>query len=156
MVKRKTKKKTTKGRKIVQSKPTKFNETQFASELERDMYIELRRRGIKCAYEGKTYVTLEEFHLEEDCFERSTRKSKQMINRTKVTQVTYTPDFVGENEEWIIECKGRANESFPLRWKLFKLMTSKWEKPPIIFKPMNKQDCVQVAEILKSRGYGKS
>ena len=32
--------------------------------------------------------------------------------------IKYTPDFIGK--DFIIETKGRANESFPMRWKLFK------------------------------------
>jgi hypothetical protein len=36
----------------------------------------------------------------------------------KILPITYKPDFVGR--DFVIECKGRANESFPLRWKLFK------------------------------------
>ena len=38
-------------------------------------------------------------------------------------QLRYTPDFV--NDKFIIECKGRANESFPMRWKLFKRMINR-------------------------------
>ena len=43
-----------------------------------------------------------------------------MINRgqKKILNIKYTPDFVSDS--FIIECKGRANESFPLRWKMFK------------------------------------
>ena len=36
----------------------------------------------------------------------------------KYLPIKYTPDFIGE--DFIIETKGRANESFPIRWKLFK------------------------------------
>ena len=36
----------------------------------------------------------------------------------KYLTIKYTPDFIGK--DFIIETKGRANESFPLRWKLFK------------------------------------
>ena len=34
----------------------------------------------------------------------------------KILNIKYTPDFIGK--DFIIETKGRANESFPLRWKL--------------------------------------
>lgn len=40
------------------------------------------------------------------------------LKSNKLQSIKYTPDFVGKN--WIIETKGRANESFPFRWKLFK------------------------------------
>lgn len=144
-----------KGRKIVQSKKVKIDGIQFASTLESTMYKLLKAAGMKFEYEGASYQTFEPFELKEECWERATKRSKAMIDRRKVTKVSYTPDFVGENEEYFIEVKGRANESFSIRWKLFKDLMSKRDNPPLIFKPMNKQDCEQVIEILKSKGYGK-
>ena len=43
-----------------------------------------------------------------------------MVNRgnKKVLGIKYTPDF--EGKDFIIECKGRPNDTFPLRWKMFK------------------------------------
>ena len=143
------------GRKIVQSKKVTIDGIQFKSQLEGYMYTLLKEAGIPAEYEGKSYVTFDEFNLSTECFERATKKSKAMIDRRKVTRVRYTPDFVGQNEEWIIEVKGRANESFPLRWKLFKMMISKWTVTPLIFKPTNQADCRQVLEILIENGYGR-
>ena len=77
-----------------------------------------------------------------------------MTDRPNVLKIDYTPDFVGENEEFIIEVKGRANESFPLRWKLFKALMQQRDNPPILFKPATVVECKQVVEILKSKGYG--
>lgn len=153
---RKTKhkaRKTTKRKQVVNSKKYTYDGIDFASGLELKMYQLLKQAGIKNQYEGKTYQIFEPFELDIECYERATRRSKQMNSRPKVSQIRYTPDFIGENEEWIIECKGRANESFPIRWKLFKKMISTWEKPPIVFKPTNTQDCEQVIEILKQKGY---
>lgn len=144
-----------KGTKIVQSKKVKLDGIQFASTLESTMYKLLKAAGMKFEYEGTSYQTFEPFELKEECWERATKSSKAMIDRRKVTKVSYTPDFVGENEEYFIEVKGRANESFSIRWKLFKDLMSKRDNPPLIFKPMNKQDCEQVINILKSKGYGK-
>ena len=150
--KKKTKRK---GRKVVQAKKVKIDGIEFQSTLEGTMYKLLKEAGIKNTYEGQSYNTFKPFVLEEECWERAMKKSPAMIDRRKVSKVSYTPDFIGENEEWFIEVKGRANESFPLRWKLFKDMVSKWERPPLIFKPTKKADCEQVIEILKSKGYGK-
>ena len=143
------------GRKIVQSKKVTLDGITFASTLESVMYKLLKEAGIKFTYEGESYQTFEPLVLEEECWERATKRSKAMIDRRKVTKVSYTPDFIGENEEFFIEVKGRANESFPIRWKLFKNLVAKREKPPIIFKPMNKADCEQVIEILKQKGYAR-
>ena len=37
-----------------------------------------------------------------------------------ILPIKYTPDFIGD--DFIIETKGRANESFPMRWKMFKIL----------------------------------
>ena len=153
--KRKTtpKMKPTKGRQVVRSKKTVVDGIQFASGLEATMYKMLKQAGIEFSYEGTAYETFKPFELNTQCWERATRRSKQMIDRRKVTKVSYTPDFIGKDDKWFIECKGRANESFPIRWKLFKQTVSEWSNPPLIFKPTNKSDCEQVIQILKSEGY---
>lgn len=143
-----------KGRKIVNAKKKVVDGITFASTLESKMYVMLRDAGIKFDYEGKSYVTFEPLQLDEQCWERATKRSKSMVDRRKVSKVSYTPDFIGVDEEWFIEVKGRANESFPIRWKLFKNMVNKWKRRPLIFKPTNDADCKQVIEILIENGYG--
>lgn len=155
---RKIKRKTTskpKGRQIVRSRKVTIDGITFASNLEATMYKLLKHAGMKFTYEGKSYETFEPFELEAECWERATKRSRAMIDRRKVAKVSYTPDFIGKDEKWFIEVKGRANESFPIRWKLFKQKISKMDEPPILFKPANKADCEQVIEILKSKGYGR-
>ena len=154
IVKKKVTKK--KGTKVVQSKKTVYKGIEFASSLEATMCKLLDEAGISYKYEPKSYTTLETFTYEGECYERVRKTSKEMVDRPKVLGVSYTPDFVGLNEEFFIEVKGRANESFPLRWKLFKEMLMNTRKEmPILFKPMTVADCKQVVEILKSKGYGK-
>ena len=46
------------------------------------------------------------------------KESLKTVVKKKILPIKYTPDFVSDS--FIIECKGRANESFPLRWKMFK------------------------------------
>lgn len=144
-----------KGRKHVQAKKITIDGIQFASTLEGTMYKMLKAAGIKFDYEGKSYETFKPFELNNECWERATKKSKAMIDRRKVTKVSYTPDFIGEDERWFIEVKGRPNESFSIRFKLFKQLMAVKHNPPIIFKPTNKVDCEQVVAILIERGYGK-
>lgn len=153
MAKRKTTK--TKSRKVVNSTKTKVDGIEFQSVLESQMYTLLREANIKFGYESKKYKTMESGSYQNECWERATRASKRMIDRRKIIGVEYTPDFIADDESWFIECKGRPNESFPIRWKLFKNMLSTWKKPPMIFKPMNLTDCKQVIEILLSKGYGQ-
>ena len=58
----------------------------------------------------------------------------------RILPIKYTPDFIGR--DFIIECKGRANESFPLRWKLFKQLDIITISPTLtLYKPQNQKEC---------------
>ena len=64
--------------------------------------------------------------------------------------IKYTPDFVGKG--FIIETKGRANESFPLRWKLFKkLITERRLGPLTLYKPQNHKECDETVRLILER-----
>ena len=143
------------GKKIVNAKKVKAYGIEFQSDLEYRMYLLLKQANIEFIYEGKSYTLLKPITLNYSCYERPQKKSKEMKDRRNVRAITYTPDFVGKNEGWIIEVKGRANERFPVIWKLFKSMMSRRKKPPMIFKPTNIKDCKQVIEILIKNGYAK-
>ena len=128
---------------------------KFQSQLELTFYTLLKEAGIKFDYEGVTYELQEESYYNGICLERKQARSKEMVQSVKIREVTYTPDFIGENEEWIVECKGYPIQPFPLKWKMFKEKMSLRENPPILFKPVTKADCEQVVEYLKKKGYGK-
>ena len=71
-----------------------------------------------------------------------------MVNRgqKKVLNIKYTPDFVSPS--FIIECKGRANESFPLRWKMFKKHVKEQIPHVTLYKPQNQKECDEVIELI--------
>ena len=134
----------------VVSKKVVFDGITFASGLEKYMYIALKKAGIKAEYEGETFELIPSFHFYDDCYERQSNGKGDFIDRghKKVLNISYTPDFVGE--DFIIECKGRANESFPIRWKLFKQKISL--SGIALYKPQNQKDCDEtVLLILKNR-----
>ena len=93
---------------------------KFASGLEKHMYIALKKARIKAEYEGETFTLIDGFMFDSSSYERQSNGKGDMVDRgnKKILPIRYTPDFVGDG--FIIECKGRANESFPMRWKLFK------------------------------------
>ena len=99
----------------VRAKKVSFDGINFASGLEKYMYVALKEAKIKSEYEGQTYVLQEAFQFDTDSYERQGNGKGDMINRgrKKILNIKYTPDFVSDT--FIIECKGRANESFPLR-----------------------------------------
>ena len=113
-------KKRSKKRGPVRAKKVRQDGINFASGLERYMYLALKKAKIKAAYEGETYVVQEGFEFTQAAYEKQSNGKGEYKNRgnKKILPVRYTPDFVAD--AFIIECKGRANESFPMRWKMFK------------------------------------
>jgi len=112
------------------------------------MYKALQDAGIRCEYEKYTFELLPSFTFENDCYERQSNGKGDFINRglKKVLNIKYTPDFIGE--DFIIETKGRANESFPLRWKMFKYLMSIEEDKRALYKPQNQAECDKTIEII--------
>tara|TARA_B110000259_G_scaffold124057_1_gene140515 strand:- start:211 stop:597 length:387 start_codon:yes stop_codon:yes gene_type:complete len=117
----------------VQSKKITYDGIKFASGLEKYMYIALKKANIKAKYEGQTFELVSAFDFELKSIERQSNGKGEYKNRgsKKILNIKYTPDFIGS--DFIIETKGRANESFPLRWKLFKkLLTEQKSKVDLI------------------------
>ena len=54
----------------VQSKKVTYDGINFASGLERYMYMALKKANIKAKYEGETFVLLSGFHFENKVYER--------------------------------------------------------------------------------------
>lgn len=145
----KTRSKKTKG--PVLSKKVIYDGIQFASGLEKYMYTALKDAGIDALYEGETFELSEGFYFPFECYERCGNGKGEFKDRgkTKVLNIKYTPDFIGKG--FIIECKGRANESFPLRWKLFKrLIKERKLGPYTLYKPQNQKECDQVVSLILS------
>ena len=132
----------------VRSKKVTYDGVTFASGLEKYMYQALKKAKIKADYEGKTYTLIEGFDFESSSYERQSNGKGQFVDRgnKKILPIKYTPDFIGE--DFIIETKGRANESFPMRWKLFKKFINKCYPRVTLYKPQNQKECDQVIELL--------
>ena len=140
----------------VRSKKVTYDGVTFASGLERYMYQVLKKAKIKDKYEGRSYTLIEGFDFESSSYERQSNGKGQFVDRgnKKILPIKYTPDFVGD--DFIIETKGRANESFPIRWKLFKRFINKCYPRVTLYKPQNQKECEQVIELLtiKNKLYG--
>jgi len=135
----------------VRAKKVTFDGIQFASGLEKYMYQALKKAKLKAKYEGETYVVQEGFEFKNKSYERQSNGKGEMVNRgsKKVLPIKYTPDFVSDS--FIIECKGRANESFPLRWKMFKKYVNKHLKHVILYKPQNQKECDEVIKLILTK-----
>ena len=124
----------------------------FASGLEKFMYKALKEANIDFQYEAHTYELIKAFNFDNSCYERQSNGKGDFIDRgnKKVLNLKYTPDF--EGKDFIIETKGRANESFPLRWKLFKRYLMNEFNTKTLYKPQNQSECLETVRlILKGR-----
>ena len=134
----------------VQAKKVKYDGINFASGLERYMYQALKKAKIKAKYEGQTYEIVSGFDFINHCYARTANGKGEFKQRggKKILPIKYTPDFIGDG--FIIECKGRANESFPLRWKLFKKYLTDNKLSPRLYKPQNQKECDETIRLILS------
>ena len=135
----------------VRSKKVTVDGVQFASGLEKYMYLALKEAKIEARYEGETYVLQDSFVFNNKSYEKQSNGKGEFKNRgeKKILNIKYTPDFVSDS--FIIECKGRANESFPLRWKMFKKYVKEHLKHVTLYKPQNQKDCDEVIKLILNK-----
>ena len=133
----------------VQAKKISYNGISFASGLERYTYIALKKNKLYEGYESETFQIIESFNFPNISYEKQANSKGEYINRgsKKILGIKYTPDFIGK--DYIIECKGRPNESFPLRWKLFKLWLTKNNIGKILYKPQNQKEVDRTIALIK-------
>jgi len=135
----------------VRSKKVTVDGIEFASGLEKYMYLALKEAKIEAHYEGETYVLQDSFVFENKSYEKQSNGKGEFKNRgeKKILNIKYTPDFVSTS--FIIECKGRANESFPIRWKMFKKYVNHKMKHVTLYKPQNQKDCDEVVKLILNK-----
>ena len=82
----------------VQSKKISYDGINFASGLERYMYMALKKAKIKSLYEGETFELQEAFDFPFESYERCGNGKGEYKNRgkKKILNIKYTPDFIGE------------------------------------------------------------
>lgn len=139
-------KRRSKGRSLIKSKKASYNGIEFQSLLEKGMYKLLEEANIDVDYEKHSFTVFDALVYPQACYEGTPKK---LYNKgSKVRSITYTPDFVDPHGKWIIETKGYANESFPLRWKMFKKHLKENNLAYVLFMPRNKEQCKEVLELI--------
>ena len=135
----------------VAAKKVSYDGINFASGLERYTYMALKKNKLFEGYENEVFQLVESFDFNNESFEKQANGKGEYTNRgqKKILGIKYTPDFIGK--DYIIECKGRANESFPLRWKLFKLWLTKNKIGKTLYKPQNQKEVDLTMILIKER-----
>ena len=133
--------------KVKNARKTLYDGKEFKSNLELYCYKLLKEAKISVKYEENTFIIFDAMVYPLACYEGTTKK---LYNKgSKIRPITYTPDFVDPNGKFIIETKGYANESFPLRWKLFKKHLKDNNHHYVLFMPRNKKQVDEVIELIK-------
>ena len=132
----------------VQSKKISYDGINFASGLERYTYMALKKARLFEGYENEVFQLIDGFNFKNQSYEKQSNGKGDYINRgqKKILGIKYTPDFVGK--DFIIECKGRANESFPIRWKLFKMYLYHTRSEVTLYKPQNQKECDETVNLI--------
>ena len=135
----------------VQSKKIIYDGIEFASGLEKYTYLSLKENKLFEGYENEVFQLVESFNFRNKTYEKQANGKGDYVNRgeKKILGIKYTPDFVGK--DFIIECKGRANESFPIRWKLFKLWLTKNKIGKTLYKPQNQTEVDLTIMLIKEK-----
>ena len=133
-----------------------YDGINFSSGLERYTYMALKKEKLFEGYENETFIIVEGFEFVDHVYERQSNGKGEYTNRggKKILPIKYTPDFVGR--DYIIECKGFANESFPMRWKLFKKWVTENNTGKTLYKPQNQKEVDRTIQlILENRRSGR-
>ena len=128
----------------------KKNLGKYKSGLEKTCADLLAESGLSFDYEKHEYVLMDKFRYP-GTYLKMTSKRKDLSDRTNkvVLPIKYTPDFVANT--FIIECKGRANESFPMRWKMFKKHVKDNLPHVTLYKPQNQKDCDETIKLIQNQ-----
>jgi len=130
----------------VRAKKVSLDGINFASGLEKNTYIALKEAGLFEMYEGEVFQLIEGFTFPNVSIEKQANGKSEFKDRgsKKILGIKYTPDFTGF--DYVCECKGRANDSFPIRWKLFKRWMAKHGDTRTLYKPQNQKDIANMIE----------
>ena len=120
-------------KKVKNATKVDYNGISFRSKLEVYTYKKLKENNIKAKYEKVKFILVEPFSYKEN----------------KIREMSYTPDFVGE--DFIIECKGRPNDAFPLKWKLFKYYLYNNKLDYDLYLPHNHKEVDEAIEQIRDK-----
>lgn len=145
-------------KKVKNATPLEYNGIKFKSKLEVNIYKTLEEHGYTVQYEPTRYVLWKGFKPVNHLFyTRDDKTGLLQPQYKKIMDITYTPDFTFEIGDYkiIIEAKGKANDVYPYKRKLFRAYIEEWNKTHphnqiLYFEVYSKKNALQVVEIIKA------
>lgn len=116
---------TSKNKKILNAQPCVYENITFKSKLERYCYQYFKEHHLPIEYEPGTIKLVPGFCAKTKIWlpvkNKKTKKINLVEKRSNILPITYTPDFVLTLDNVIIyiETKGKPNDVYPLKRKLF-------------------------------------
>lgn len=150
-----------KNKKVKNAKICTYDNITFKSQLECRCYQKLTENKFNVKYEPFKISLLDGFYpktfgLYQPTKQRSTKKYIFGRIYKKILDITYTPDFFVwfDNKKIFIETKGKPNETYPLKKKLFlkkltEYATTHSSEKYYFFEPHNVQQLDEMISILK-------
>lgn len=140
-------------KKIKNATPEEYNNIKFRSRLEVVVYKTLLQHGFNPQYESHTFTLWEGFKPTVPFFTRNKNKDT-ILNLKRLVNITYTPDFYMEYNglRIIIEVKGRVNDVFPYKFKLFRKCIENLpnKEDYIILEIFTKNQLLELIELIKN------
>ena len=114
-------------KKVLGATKVTLDNIRFKSKIESRVYTILKSEGFTPKYESMRFTLWEGFKPTIPFYTRYKGKNK-LVNK-KLIDITYTPDFTFyyKNKLIIIEVKGKENDVFPYKFKMFRGIL---ENPP--------------------------
>lgn len=143
-------------KKVKNAKPKVKYGIKFKSNLELTCYEKLIDNGFEPEYENKKFVLFDGFKINDNVNIYMPRKqrcrARELMEeyKRKVLPITYTPDFYlnlnGINV--FIETKGKPNDAYPLKKKMFFYALNNNNEQTIFFEPHNEAQIDQLINML--------
>nr|DAI45473.1 MAG TPA: Endonuclease [Bacteriophage sp.] len=130
-----------------------YNGIKFKSKLEAAFYKLLIEAGFEPQYEQRTYLLWEGYKPTIPFYTKDKKTKLLKLKDTKLKNITYTPDFTFNynGRLIIIEAKGKENDTYPLKRKLFRgLLECVASDNPLFFEVFSQKQLLQAIEIIKS------
>ena len=146
-------------KKVRNATPKVYDNIHFRSTLEVTCYKKLKEANLKFEYEPKAYVLLMHKILSNVTVIQPNRNGDMTkYTNNKLRDMTYTPDFVVEKDgaEFVIEVKGRPNDVYPVKKKLFLnyLQSRPTAEPAFFIEPHNVKQVEQAINFIKNYSNG--
>jgi hypothetical protein len=146
-------------KKIKNATPIEQEGIKFKSKQESKVYKLLVEAGLNPKYEAYTFIIMPGFYPSAPCYDvHYDRRLKARVfglSKIKIQDITYTPDFIIEhnNITFVIEVKGRENDVFPIKKKLFRNWMegyhSRTNNQIVYFEVFNMKQTREAIEIIK-------